>query len=65
MIKFRSRLNNIRTLSKLLFKLTQDLAGLNNTAVVERVLDEALDKRKANFQRPVCLVIDGMYSEAA
>ena len=37
----------------------QDVAGLGNTAVVERVLDEALQKRKANPHNPVCLVIDG------
>ena len=39
--------------------LMQDVAGLGNTAVVERVLDEALQKRKANPHNPVCLVIDG------
>jgi hypothetical protein len=37
----------------------QDLAGLNNTAVVERVMDEFLEKRKANKDSPACLVIDG------
>jgi len=43
------------------FSYLQDIAGLNNTAVVERVLAEALEKRKVNYETPVCLVIDGKY----
>jgi hypothetical protein len=35
------------------------VAGLNNAAVVERVLAEALEKRQANPGKPACLVIDG------
>ena len=56
---FKTILSRVLELIRVRLNLFQDLAGISNTAVVERVMAEYLDKRKVNRHHPACLVIDG------